>query len=613
MKKSALIVIFTFLAFQSIGQSVDSLMNLIYYHYDRNQFVEVVSVSREAIAFFEKSDDLFNMAGCYNVMGVAYQRLGQFDEAIDCYNRCCDAMEELRLSDPDNVYYARNIRYTKNNIAAIYSSLGEYEQSLALYRSCMESLGQPHDTADFLDMATYLQNIADVIVEQESRSDSKDITLLNEAVAMAEQAYDYSQRYGDLPYKQLHSMLTLSQTYFAVGRTDEAIELANRGLGMTESGEDLYPRAECLMLLGSFHAGQQNYKQAETYYAEAVALARQGHYLEVEHNALEGAYNAARHFNPELALGYLESSVLLNDSIYSERQQHLLREYQVRYELSEKDHELEIQKERNTRNWWFGIVSTIAAILLAVLLVIWIRLNRANRTQRETLKNLNDAKDKLLSVSSHDIKTSVIAQNMVLDQLYQHCGSMKEAELKENILALKTSSDALKDKLNNILQWVMCELGSRDSHPVNFDLGQLVNSCLLSLVAELENKNIKVNNLVSPEIQCHDDRNLIGLVLQNLLSNAVKFSNPNGEITLKAEENEQQVWFTVADNGVGIAPERLETLTNGIVESTQGTAGETGTGLGLLVCRQLLERNNGTIHIESTPGKGTTVRFSINK
>ena len=614
MRRLLIFVFVLSLGLSSFGQSVDSLMYHVYYHYDRDEFVEVVQYSLKAIEVFEDQNDSFDMAGCYNVLGVAYQRLGQLDKAIDAYNRCNELMEEVRESDPDNPFYLKNIRYTNNNIAYIYSSMGEYDQSIRIYQSCLESLGEPHDTVDFRDAATYLQNLADAYIAQSETMEegTERQNQLEEAVLMAEQALDYSRRYNDYPVKLLYRMTTLSKAYFSVGRIDEAYRVANEGLKLCDGDDDLYQKVDFLLLLGGFHLESRQYKEAEEKYVEAMELARQRQYDELESEAVEGAYLAAKQFDKAKALDYLEQSNRLKDSIFNERQQQLIRDYQARYELAEKDHQIQIEQKRNEHIKWVSIGALVVAVLLAILLLILIRLNRANRLQKKTLESLNDTKDKLLSITSHDVKTSVIAQNMVLDQLYRHCDSMDMQSLKENILVLKTSSDTLKDQLSNILQWVMGQLGDHKTYASRFNLSQLLSQCTNYYKAEIESKQLAMTIDIDPGIECNDDQNTIRLVAQNVLSNAIKFSHPNGRVAVSAAVEGQQVWVTVKDEGIGIAPEQLQELTNKLVDSRQGTVGETGSGLGLLVSRQLLERSKGSISIESEQNKGTTVRFSVN-
>ena len=616
MKRTALIVLFLWCSAVSFGQSADSLKSIIYYQFDRDEFVEVVNYANKAIGYYESEKDLFNMAGCYNILGVAYQRLGQFAEAIDSYNRCCELVEEISKSDPENPIYQRNIRYTKNNIAEIFCSMGEFDQALAMYQSCIESLGEPQDTTQFLDLATYLSNTASVIISKSEKSglDGEGLQI-EDAVEMAEQSLDYSMRFGDLPIKRHIKMMTLAKAYAAVGRNEEAVKIVQEGLAMSETEDDMYSRTGYLLMLGDYQFRQKEYAGAEATYAEAATLARKGRYQENEYMALLGAYQAAKHFDKALALDYYEEHVALKDSIFNEEQQMLLREYQARYELMEKDHQLEIQQEQTKRNHHLVVMFLIVILLLMVIFIFGLVLYSNKKKQNKMLKHGMEIKDNFLSVVSHDVKTSIIAQNMVLDQMYQHCGSMSEEDLKNYLLALKTSSDGMKEKLTNILQWIIGELevGTPDSHPVRFGLAELVDSCINSQTAEIMAKEIKVVSDIDPQLECNDDMTMVSIVLHNLLSNAVKFSKQKGEVLVTAKDDGDKVWVAVTDHGVGIEAEKLKMLADEIVRPSQGTAGEIGTGLGLLVCRRLLAQTGGKIEIDSVVGESTTVKFSVKK
>jgi signal transduction histidine kinase len=614
MKKAVFLFLFLICATAAFSQPADSLMSVIFDHYDKGEYVEVINYSQKAISFFEEQDDLFNLAGCYNMLGTAYQRTGELEKAINSYQRCCDLMDELKKNDETNdIFFEKNKRYTYNNIAAIYYDMGEYSQAEKMFQKCMEMLGEPMDTIDFLDKATYLQNLTQIYLkEAETLVGKEKDDKLKTAIEMMEQSLDYSSRYGDWIFKRVNRMIILSQAYAMSGRMEEANAQAEEAMNIAETWEDALLQTQVNSFYGFLYKEQHEYQKAEQSYMKAVELARKGQYKEEELKALEGAYDAAKYFDKEKALEYLEQSVVIKENIYNEKQQQFIRDYQVKYDLNEKDHQLEIQEQENKRNRHLAIVLLIVAALLFALLLIWIRMNQIKKNQNRTLRHISEVKDHLLQVVSHDLKTSVIAQNMVLDQMYQHCGSMEETELRENLLALKTSSDGMKEKLINVMQWIMSELGGKENHPVHFNLLKQINTCVNAQSVEIKTKEISLHIDVNPDLECNDDTNIFSIVFQNLLSNAIKFSEPKGEIFITAMEDGSRVWVSVTDKGIGIPKEKLQILSNDIVSPTQGTAGELGTGLGLLVCRRLLSGNGAELFIESKAGE-TTVRFNVKK
>ena len=139
------------------------LRTMILYFFGNDDFQHVVTYSEIGIGHYQKIGDLFNEAGCYMTLANAYQRLGQFDKAIECYNHCSDLMDEIG-GDMAEV----NKRYVMNNIAEIHLTMGEYDNAEELYHKCIDMLGevQEQDTASNLDLATYYQNLSDWDIAQ---------------------------------------------------------------------------------------------------------------------------------------------------------------------------------------------------------------------------------------------------------------------------------------------------------------------------------------------------------------------------------------------------------------------------------------------------------------
>lgn len=602
----------------TMGTSADEMHNallktLIFWHFDRAEMVEVVNYSNKAIERYRQQEDLFDMAGCYNTLGVAYQRMGQLEEAINSYNQCNIIMDQLNEKEP-NPFYQRNIRYTTNNMAAIYSSMGELDRAEDMNAKCINMMGELKDDRDYLDMATYLNNLANIYLSQAERIEGlRSKEKVEKAVAISEQALDYSLNHNDTPNKIVQRRMVVARAYLAEGREAEAFTMLKEALHSAETEKDLFLQAEVETLFGHFYLDKGQYKESEAHFQKAIAFSKEGQFYECLLNAYKGACDAARQFNAGKALEYYELSVALKDSIFNESQQALVRDYQVRYDLAEKEHQLEIQEKNNRTQAAEIIILFVFAGLLIVIVVILIRLIRVRKKQNQTLARLNDTQNRILSVASHDVKNSVLAQNMVLKLANEHFDSLSREELKENMIALKKGSDELKDKLYTILHWIYGELGKEANPPALFNLLQTVEEGVQPHAEELRAKNLVVVNDIAPNLQCYDKVNVFNIVFQNLLTNAIKFSKEGGEITVKAVEEDKQVWVEVIDCGVGISQQRMQELMHETVKPTKGTYGERGTGIGLFVSRQLMVKNGGQLLIESVEGEGTTIRFNIKK
>lgn len=337
------------MAFCAKAQEADSLSlkDRIFYHYDRSEFTEVVQCCNEALEVYQATDDLFEMAGCYNILGIANQRLGRYKEAIESYELCTETMERLKNSEYElhregaAAFYDKSIRYTRNNMAEIYFAMGDYGESEKIYLKCLEMLGEPHDTIDYLDQALYLENLSIVGLKQAGNLEGTEKEeRLKTSVEQAEQALSLSTQYGDLPFKRISKRVTLSQAYHAIGRTNEAQALIGEALDLAQTEGDPYLLAEIHGVYGEFEASAGHYEAAESHYRQAATIATENHFDELQFSSLTGAYEAARHFDKSLALDYHEQYTALKDSIFDEEQQRLIRDYQVRYDLSEKEHQI---------------------------------------------------------------------------------------------------------------------------------------------------------------------------------------------------------------------------------------------------------------------------------
>ena len=560
------------------------LRTMILYYFDNNDFQHVVQYSEVGIEHYNKIDDPFNEAGCTMTLANAYQRLGHLDKAIECYNRCNDLMDEIGGEMAEV-----NKRYVMNNIAEIHLAMNEYDRAEEMYNKCIAMLGNvdPNDTSSNLDLATYYQNLAEVHIAQHK----------DDAVGLAEQSLELSQRYQDTPNKIINRLLSLSKAYGNIGKTKEGERLLDEALQLAEDNKEVFLQAVIHLQKGD--------------YAQAIAMAEENHYDELLQEALESAYKAERDINPRLALEYYERSMAMKDSVFNETQQQLIRDYQVRYATQEKEHELQMEQVKSKRNKVYVMVLAVVAALLFLVAFIWYRLAQTRKKRNKELERINLTKDRLLSIVSHDVKTPVGAICTLLGQMTSHYDSISETDRKANLIMMHSSAEALNSRVANIMQWVRGELENSVITPTDFNLHDLVEEDVKSLETVIGMKSLKVANLVAPDLTAHDDANVVSLVMRNLLSNAAKFSYPNGEVRVKATQEGDRVWVSVEDEGMGISEKKLEKIFNFMTSSSSGTGGETGTGIGLFVSKQLLDKTGGEIRIESGKGVGTTVRFSV--
>jgi two-component system sensor histidine kinase/response regulator len=234
------------------------------------------------------------------------------------------------------------------------------------------------------------------------------------------------------------------------------------------------------------------------------------------------------------------------------------------------------------------------------------------KIQNEELQKINAEKDKFFSIIAHDLKSpfnSILGfSDLLVEQMREknYTGIDKYAEL------IQLSSTRVMDLLLNLMEWSRSQTGRMEFNPEYFELVVLIKDTDLLLSGAMEQKSISLSKSVPSNVSVYADKKMISTVLRNLISNAIKFTHPGGKITISVEERKAELRVSVSDNGVGIPKASIEKLFS-IDESysTVGTTNEKGTGLGLILCKDFVEKHGGKIWVESEEGKGSTFYFSI--
>lgn len=236
-----------------------------------------------------------------------------------------------------------------------------------------------------------------------------------------------------------------------------------------------------------------------------------------------------------------------------------------------------------------------------------VQLNAKLAESEEVLKELNASKDKFFSIIAHDLKgpfQNLIGYSQILAQDFEKLTIDEIRELSNN---LYTSATNLYKLLENLLQWSRLQRGVIEYNPIEFEISLLVEQNFDLIMNRAKDKGITLINNTKSDLQIFADVNMINTVLRNLLSNALKFTPSGGKITVNAENlNNGYAKIEVIDTGIGMSEEFAKNVFRiDSYKSTPGTENEQGTGLGLILCKDLVEKNKGKISVESKLGQGT--------
>jgi len=261
---------------------------------------------------------------------------------------------------------------------------------------------------------------------------------------------------------------------------------------------------------------------------------------------------------------------------------------------------------------------TITAIGLCLSHILWrsnltrIKQSQQIKRQNKALFESNAQKDKFFSIIAHDLKSPFNSIMGFSNVLVEQVGEKNYTGIDEYANIIQQSSTRAMDLLTNLMEWSQTQTGRMEFNPVDIELFELIKDTELLFSSALHQKKISVNVNVPHKTVVFADKNMISTILRNLVSNAIKFTNSEGEIIISVVKGQYELTVSVADNGVGIPKTSIDKLFR-IDEnySTSGTQDEKGTGLGLILCKELIEKHDGKIWGESEQGKGSTFYFTL--
>ena len=406
--------------------------------------------------------------------------------------------------------------------------------------------------------------------------------------------------------------------------------------------------------LGAYYLGTSNFKKALDFTQKSFEIANELKHLNEQKRIylqISEIYTATKNYKKALEnyIRYKE----LNDSVFNEKNIKEITglEYKYKFEKEKQAIELEQQKknaiitEKSKGQKILNITFILGFILMSSLALVILRsslqkrkaniilrnqkmqieeTNKALTLQKEEIESVvfelekaNKTKDKFLSIIAHDLKSPFNALLGFSNLLLKNHSVIDEKERETFIKCIHDSSIKTYRLLENLLTWARSQTGKLKFSTEIINLSTLINETISLLEEPARNKNIKLILNEEKDLLIKADKNMIDTVIRNLVSNAIKFTPKGGVISVKSqtiidENNQKFAQFSVKDNGVGISQElqsKLFKITENV--TTKGTEEETGTGLGLILCEEFIEKHNGKIWVESEVDKGSKFSFII--
>ena len=494
-------------------------------------------------------------AGASMQLGMTYFFLERWDDALVHYRKAREMAMTL-----DN---KQGVSIAENNIGNIYQKKGNYLQAIEQYRLSLQL--------------------------QEDIEDKETVC---------------------------NTYYNLGTCYRELDNYKEALSYFNQSLQMAKEIGETETYTLCLVELAHYNAIEKKlFHEAEQQIIEAETLAQKAGYKQV----LKEVYHTRvlieeARGNIALAFAYCKKYQLISDTLFKEHSVDKLHEYEVRYQTQEKELEIlrqqtEIDHHKRMQYIYIGGLCAAGVVLILLIYAIWLRTKR-NRELRE----INATKDKFFSIISHDLKNPAIAQRNALQLLAKNGSSWDNDTLSQYHNELLKSADYQVELLYGLLNWAQMQTGRMPYIPIDFDLAESLRHEVGMLQNMTNHKHIKLNVQLPTQAIVTGDRNMITTVVRNLLTNAIKFTGEGGWVSLEVSPSDKGYMVVIKDNGIGMSEEQMNNLFRiDYQQSKSGTAGEQGSGLGLIVCKELLGKHGKTLIVESEQGKGSVFGFLMDK
>ncbi|MCU4155392.1 tetratricopeptide repeat-containing sensor histidine kinase [Carboxylicivirga sp. A043] len=611
-----------------------------------NHYEQAIVHFNAALKLYAQSKNLEKTGNTYNSIGAMHWYQRNYPLALDNFDKVLSIGERM-----DN---STLIRKGLTNKGVVLNTLSQYNEALACFESALEIAQLDNDKKS---RAALLNNIGNL--NSELKQNETALHNFKEAL----------QLYIDLDDKDGISGCynNMGEVYLQLGNTLQALENYQTSLAISKQEGDSASITISYVNIGRAHQNGQQYSKAISYYEKALKLMltfddpslkaetylhlgqtllinrhydQSKSYLEkacqlantLEEKSLQAqACNSlsewySKQGDYEKALSYKSEYAELKDAITDEQAMLSSARMEAVYKLLQKEEQISIleqdnidkteslQLARNTRT----VYLIIAGMLLVILIVLFVSFRARKKAEHllkeknEELKQLNATKDKFFSIIAHDLKSPFSSLMGFAEMLALNAESKNTSAVVEYSQIIHNSTKRLLGLVENLLQWSRTQIGTTEYKPSQLDISIQTHNIVSLLRLNAEEKDIVISPKIERNLIAWADENLYNTTLRNLISNAIKFSRIGSVIYVTAGIKNDMIEVSVADSGVGIRQENLEKLfTVDTTFSTKGTLNEKGTGLGLVLCKEFVEINKGTIWAESELEKGSTFYFTL--
>ncbi|TSA33294.1 MAG: hypothetical protein D4R64_14585 [Porphyromonadaceae bacterium] len=534
--------------------------------------------------------DIQSKFALYEYLGNYYWQVGKLNEAADQFNK----MRLIGETFSDTHITANSF----NGLGTVYYLIDDYDQALAYYRKGLDLSG-----ADSLLKVRFYTNIANTF-KQQGKMDSV-LPYYNKSVTYHQ--YHQNFRYLSIVYGNI------AITYNELHNSQEVRRNLNLALEAAIKADDPYQIAAVYQIMGDL-VFERHPNIAVKSYSQVLELARKSQsYDQIQKSLKALSLLSEKAGKYKESISYLREIKGLDDSLDLEQRKSRIRQMEsehlaaIRNAAEIKKAQQEELKANRDQNRQMEMLIILAIAFAAVLILFLMGF----QTYRLKMK-ITRTKERFFSMIAHDIRSPFSGILGLSGLLNEEAEKNEDPGHRKRVRSLHQSLNQVYELLENLLEWSQAETGKIAFNPSVQLLSPFVHEVIFLLTASGKQKGIRLENQIQSGLTARFDSNMLQTIIRNLLSNAIKFSQENSSIFLSAEIHGKEVVVKVRDEGIGMNHEQIDRIfKRDEGSSTPGTRNETGTGLGLMLCKDFIARHGGRIWVDSKPGEGTTVFFTL--
>ena len=576
-------------------------------------FTEAIKFYQKALELYSQLNDTVGMTNCYRYIGISNFNMSKSKEAIASY------LEGLKLAKRDLDYTAEqlaNIGLVHNEMDNVNEAISYFRQAISINQSIRDTgsmavdydyLGATYNRMKMSDSSLINYHKALYFFKKIKKEDRYAVSLsnmawvlanypdsLNNAITYFNKTWEKFKELGWVHYEP-NIRFGIANILSKQGKYEESISLYIKSIQLANQFKrEFFLKKQLYQGLGEVYQKKGDYK-----------LALDNHLL------------ASQYKDSITEKQKLEQIANLEKLYETEKKENQIVRLQAKQELTL----IQLQKNKQLKQLGFVTAALLFALVVFILLKYFEKLKSNELLEEKNLKIeqseqelriLNASKNKFFSIIAHDLKNpfhNVLGFSSLLSKEYDH---FTEDERRKFASDINQSTNNIFRLLQNLLDWSRSQTGRLTFTPGNVEFKLVLNKALSVLDSLAQQKKITILSAYNENLQIFADPLMIETVLRNLINNAIKFTPENGIIEIKAVQVGGEVKISVSDNGIGINENDIQNLFR--IDSKvkrKGTNDEDGSGLGLILCKEFVDKNNGKIWAERNRHKGSSFLFVI--